>query len=167
MCFTWCFIMLTQLALTRPLMTPTMQVSSNRDVDTPRSRHTELPSEPAMPSEAMMPSATEERDRNRSGPDIDQLIGRVSSPVFARTDLPNGDVGPLFTTELPDGDGDEFPAADTDRSDGNGSSDPSSRADQSSLDREVAAAEDDDNDYDTDLESEEGKSVLTMTSQTG
>ena len=114
-----------------------------------------------------MPSATEERDRNRSGPDIDQLIGRVSSPVFARTDLPNGDVGPLFTTELPDGDGDEFPAADTDTSDGNGSSDPSSRADQSSLDREVAAAEDDDNDYDTDLESEEGKSVVTMTSQTG
>ena len=169
-CFIWCFIMFTQLTLTRPLITPTMQVSSNRDIDTPRIRRTELPTEPAMPSRAMTPSTTEERGRNRSGPDVDQLVGRVSSPVFARTDLPNGDVGPVFTTEIPDGDGDEdeSPVADTDTSDGsNGSSDPSSRADQSSLDREVAAVEDDDNDYDTDLESEEGKSVLTMSSQTG
>ena len=161
MCFTWCFINVYATDINSSV-DHAMQVSSNRDVDTPRSRPTELPTEPAMPSRAVTPSATEERCRNGSGPDVDQLVGRVSSPVFARTDLPSGDVGPVFTTEIPDGDEDESPAPDTDTSDGNGSSDPSSRADQSSLDREVAAVEDDDNDYDTDLESDEGKTSLTL-----
>ncbi|KAI0212755.1 hypothetical protein LSAT2_002305 [Lamellibrachia satsuma] len=125
----------------------TLQVSSNGDIERTQ---TQRPS--ALEDTA--PSAAEETSRTGFGTGEEQHTMRLSSPNFLRTDRPNRDVDGVFTTEMPDVDGDEG-SADTDMSGSctGDSSNPSSRADVSSLDREIADCEDDA--YDTDLESDE------------
>ena len=139
----------------------TLQVSSNGDIERTQ---TQRPPQPVMPSalEDTAPSAAEETSRTGFGTGEEQHTMRLSSPTFLRTDRSNRDVDGVFTTEVPNVDGDEG-SADTDMSGSctSDSTNPSSRADVSSLDREIADCEDDA--YDTDLESDEGESFEVFT----